>query len=102
MNENLPPPVPEAPKPMPASSGIQKPSGAPTPWKAAGLGALLFIVSAALCFVSPFLTFFGFVFAFACLFIPGYRCIFVGYILAVGLLLLGVIIYCANNPVDFK
>jgi hypothetical protein len=98
MDENLPPSEPS--KPAPA---VIFDEGAPPSKKACtALGGLLFIVSSGLAFVFPPLCLVGFVAAVISLFFKGYRCIFVGYILAVGLILLAVIIYCANNPVDFR
>ena len=65
-----------------------------------GLGVLGFIVSVLLCIPmqSPTPFFAGMVGAFVSLFFKGYRGICAGYGLALGLVLLGTIIYCANHP----
>jgi hypothetical protein len=68
----------------------------------AGLGVLIFFVSIALSFISPLLCLLGFVGAIVTLFFPGYRLIFVGYILTLGVLLLGTIIYCANSTWEIR
>ena len=62
---------------------------------------LIFIGSILMCFVNPIFLLFGFVGAFVPLFIKGYRCIFVGYILCVGLTLLGLVIACSIDPPTF-
>lgn len=63
---------------------------------------LIFIASCLFAFANPLFLLFGFVGAFVPLFIKGYRCIFVGYILCVGLTLLGLVIACSINPPDFR
>ena len=65
-----------------------------------GLGVLLNIVSVLLClpFQSPAPFILGALAAFIFLFFEGYRGIFVGFILTVGLILLGTIIFCATHP----
>lgn len=68
------------------------------PWQAAGIGVVLFIVSCLLCFLNPFFFLVGLVTAIITLFIKGARCIFVGYILTVGVLLLVAIVYCSTHP----
>jgi len=67
-----------------------------------GLGVLLFVVSSGLSFVIPPVCLLGLAAAIASLFFKGYRCIFVGYILTFGVLLLGTVIYCSTHPFDMK
>jgi hypothetical protein len=101
MSESIPPfePSQEPPKPLPTGN---TPGGAP-PSKGlcTFLGFLLFLVSGGLAFAFPPICLVGFVVAVGSLFFEGYRCIFVGYILTIGLLLLVAIIYCANYPMRF-
>jgi len=65
------------------------------------MGFLLFVGSCVLMIVNPLMPLVGFGIAFIFLFVPGYRCIFLGYILTLGVVLLSIIIYCSNNPVRF-
>jgi len=100
MSDQLPPPEPSSPQPPPFQ---EKPAPVyPAAWKTAGIGALIFIVSAALCFANPVFFLFGFIGAFVSLFIKGYRPIFLGYILCMGLVLLVLTVVCFINPPDFK
>jgi hypothetical protein len=104
MNEILPPSEPgkepsELPPPAPVT--VTQPSQPLSKKACAGLGFLIFIVSAGLSLVIPPTCLFGLALAIASLFIKGYRFIFVGYILSIGLLLLGMIIYCSQYPPNF-
>ena len=65
------------------------------------LGFLLFVGGGVLMIANPLMPLLAFGIAFVFLFVPGYRCIFLGYILTLGLVLLSIIIYCSNNPVHF-
>jgi len=98
MNEITPPSDPGPITPSPASPQI--PGTPPSKKFCAGLGSLLFVVTAGLSFVFPPMCLFGLAGAIASLFFPGYRCIFVGYILTIGIILLGLIIYCSNHPFE--
>ena len=77
-----------------------EPGKEPPPSKkvCAALGFALFVVTAAFSFTFPPFFLVGWVVAVASLFFQGYRCVFVGYILTVGVLLLAAIIYCAGHP----
>ena len=43
----------------------------------------------------------GLALAIATVFVEGYRGVFLGFVLTIGVALLGTIIYCANHPVNF-
>ena len=98
--EPTPPSFTPGPPPTvsPQPSPDHKP---PTPMVGAGIGSLILIVSVLLCYVTPLAFLLGFVGAVACLFVKGYRCIFVGYIITVGVLLLAAIAYCSVYPPRF-
>jgi hypothetical protein len=102
MNEIIPPndPDKELPKPFPTRDYNHRaiPSDPPSKALCAFFGFLLFVLSCGMAFAFPPLFFVGLIAAIITLFFEGYRFIFVGYILTIGLLLLSVIIYCANNP----
>ncbi len=66
------------------------------------MGSGLFILSTLFTFAFPPLCVLGLIAAIVSLFMKGYRCIFLGYILTVGVVLLGVIIYCSSHPLDIK
>ncbi len=93
MNDQPPPPLIEPP--------ASPPPNYPSPWKAAGIGVLIFIASCLFCVANPFFLLVGFIGAVVPLFIKGYRCIFVGYILCVGLTLLALVIACSIDPPNF-
>lgn len=100
MSDINPPPDPgqESPKPIPTRKYYV--SEPPSKKLCTALGGLLFIGTALLCFLFPPIFFVGLIVAIGSLFFEGYRCIFVGYVLTVGLLLLGVIMYCASHPLN--
>lgn len=102
MNEIIPPSEPSKEPPKPAPTVIFDKGKPPSKKACTALGFLLFFVSSAMSFVFPPVCLLGLGVAIASLFFPGYRCVFVGYILTVGLILLVLIIYCANNPIDFR
>ena len=93
MDETTPPPVPPQPA-IPPNKPLSSAAGA-------GLGFLLFIVSTAVCYLFPPAFLVGFVAAVVCLFKKGYRSIFVGHIITVGVLLLVAIAYCSIYPPRF-
>jgi hypothetical protein len=98
MNENIPskdPVEPQSARPLPPQTKLH-------PVLGGGLGLLLFVVSCALCYISFIFLLFGFFAASVSLVYKGYRSIFIGYILTIGIALLGAIIYCANQPFDMK
>jgi len=64
------------------------------------LGFLLFVGSGVLSIVVLPACLLGLIVAIGSLFFKGYRFIFVGYILTIGVLLLGMIIYCSNHPFE--
>ncbi len=90
----MPPSDPTEPKPAPKSPEVSSPGSTPSPMMATGLGALLFIISILLCIVSPIFFLLGFLGAFVCLFLKGYRCVFAGFILMIGVILLGMAVIC--------
>jgi len=101
MNENLPPSEPVEPKPPsipPAPAPIE--SGL-SPLAAAGVGALILVVSTVMCLAFPPAFLVGLVAVIVALFIKGYRWIFLGYIITLGILLLCAIAYCSIYPVRF-
>jgi hypothetical protein len=102
MNEIPPPsePGPVSPQP-PAFPGNNK-RKPPSKKVCTALGALLFLVSCGLCYVTPFAALIGVVIAFGSLFFEGYRCILLGYALTFGVILLAAIIYCFTQPFDIK
>jgi hypothetical protein len=102
MSDIIPPSEPdkEPPKPIPATT--HDASEPPSKKLCTFLGFLLFVVSSGLAFVIPPICLLGFVAATASLFFKGYRCIFVGYILTGGLILLAIIAYCSTQPFDIK
>lgn len=99
MNEITPPPFdpsqlpPMPPPPKPGGNG--KPPGKVL---CTFIGFLLFAGSCAMAYFIPFTPAIGFVAAIVCLFFRDYRCVFLGYILTFGLLLLAAIIYCFTQP----
>jgi hypothetical protein len=94
-NDNLPPPPNEEPPP-PVVVGPAQP---PLSKKAcAALGFGLFVVGALSVIVFPLLPLVGFIAAFVSLFYREYRCIFLGYILTLGVFLLAAILYCMAHP----
>jgi len=97
MNENLPPPFSEPPPVPPKNSS---PLANFQPWQLTGLGALLFIVTTVMSFVIPPMCLLGLAVAIASLFFKGYRLVFVGYIATIGVILLGLVIYCSNHPFE--
>ena len=99
MNEIPPPFEPGQPPPPLPGDGKRKP---PSKKVCAALGALLLVVSCALCYINPLAAFIGFLVALGSLFFDGYRCIFLGYALTFGVLLLAAIIYCFTQPFDMK
>lgn len=98
MSEIIPPfePGKEPPKSFPTQ--FYRESGPPSKKVCTFLGFLLFVVSSGLAFAFPPLCLMGLIGAIASLFFEGYRCIFVGYILTIGLILLAVIAYCSTHP----
>ena len=103
MNEIPPPSDPgkEPPKlPKPAPVLISQQSQPLSKKACAGLGFLVFVLSAVLSIVFPPFCLVGLAVAIGSLFFPGYRFIFLGYILTLGLLLLGLVIYCSNHPFE--
>jgi hypothetical protein len=98
MNEIIPPSDPGKELPQPASTRLYGKSEPPSRKLCAALGFLLFVVSGGLAFLFPPLCLVGFAVAVSSLFFKGYRCIFIGYILTIGLILLGTIIYCSTHP----
>ncbi|HEV3271754.1 MAG TPA: hypothetical protein VGZ93_06180 [Candidatus Methylacidiphilales bacterium] len=103
MNEN-PPSESEGSKPPSLLTKTEAPPKTPSFGAMFALGIVLFILSIALCipFQSPTVFFLGAAGAFVTVFFKGYRSIFVGYISTLGLVLLGIIIYCANHPFDMR
>jgi hypothetical protein len=99
MSEIIPPSEPgkELPSSTPPAIQVTK-SKPPSKKVCTALGVLLFIVSSALAFVFPPLVLAGLIVAIVSLFFQGYRCVFLGYILTIGVLLLGAVIYCAGHP----
>jgi len=102
MNEIIPPLEPDKKPPKPIPANLYYKSEPPSKKLCTFLGFLLFIVSSGLAFAFPPLCLVGFAVAVASLFFEGYRCIFVGYILTIGLLLLAIIAYCSTHPFDMK
>ncbi len=98
MSENLPHSDPQKEPPKPVPKPIYYQGEPPNKKFCALLGFILFVISGALAFVFPLLCFGGLIAAIGSLFFQGYRCIFIGYILGLGLLLLCIILYCANHP----
>jgi hypothetical protein len=99
MSEITPPPfdpnqLPPIPPP-PAPGGKGKPPGKVL---CTFLGFLLFIITCGMAYFFPPAPAFGFVAAIVCLFFKDYRCVFLGYILTCGILLLAAIIYCFTQP----
>jgi len=101
MSEIIPPSEPSQEPPNPLPTGNTPGIGPPSKALCTFLGFLLFLFSGGLAFLAPPICLVGFVVAVGSLFFEGYRCIFVGYILTVGILLLAAIIYCANTPMRF-
>jgi hypothetical protein len=110
MNENNPTPNPdEVPgqKPIVPADQILLVPAVPTSSKPPALGmcigggVLLCIVSTALCFVFPPMVVVGLCVAIVSLFFRGYRGVGLGYFLTVGVVLLGMIIYCSIHPLRF-
>jgi len=68
----------------------------------ASIGLVIVVMSIVLVpvFANPYPCLVGFILAFISLFFKGYRSIFLGYIISLGLLFLVVIIYCANHPIN--
>ena len=107
MNENMPPTdlgKPEATSPAAPLPPVVVPPPriGPTPWQGGGIGLLIFVISVVLCYANPIFFLIGFAGAVVSLFYKGYRTIFIGYILILGVTLLGVIIYCSTQPFDIK
>ncbi len=103
MNESTPPPAPDPDKlPPELESALyykQNKSSTPLSKKAcAGIGFLLFVISGVLSIGFIGFCLLGLAAAIASLFFKGYRFIFVGYALTLGILLLSATIYCAYNP----
>jgi len=98
MNEDQPPFPPSKPAQIHPLS--EPPPSSPHFGLMFLLGIVLIFLSWGLCYLMqnpmPFL-FIG-MGAFCTLFFKGYRGIFVGFITTVGVILLGAIIYCANQP----
>ena len=97
MDEPTPPPTPQEPQ----SPIVPREPSPPNPLLAAGAGALLLIISIAACFIYPPAFFLGLVGAIISLFQKGYRWVFLGYIITIGVLLLCAIAYCSIYPVRF-
>ncbi len=95
MSEILPPSEPSFPPPPPISKRKRF-------WKNAGIGALIFVASAILCWVSFYFLLVGFLGAFFCIFFDGRESIFAGYMIAVGLFLLCATIYCFAQPLHLN
>jgi hypothetical protein len=98
MNEEtpsqIPPPVaPQVPAPPPG------PGEPPSFWLMFGLGIGLLVVSCALCpfMQSPAPIGWAALGAFVTVFLRGYRGIFIGFLAAVGVLILGLIIMCGTG-----
>jgi len=98
MSEIIPPSEPGQEPSQPIPTKVYDKNEPPSKKLCTFLGFLLFVVSGGLAYASPLFCFVGFVIAVASLFFAGYRCIFVGYILTLGLILLALIVYCANHP----
>jgi hypothetical protein len=99
MSEIIPPSDPEKGPSQPLPQ-VSNQSSVPGKKFYTGLGILLFIGSAVVTFVIPPACLLGLIVAIGSLFFKGYRFIFVGYILTLGILLLGMIIYCSNHPFE--
>ena len=97
-----PPPFPPDPQPPTIKSENQSLQVPIKPWKATGLGFLLFVLTVPFSIIIPPLGLLGLAAAIGSLFFKGYRLIFVGYIGTFGLILLTTIIYCANNPLEIR
>jgi hypothetical protein len=114
MNEIIPTPGPDDQPGNPPSVPIEYKMPAPisppgeTPLKSEGpgtgicigMGVLLCIGSVALCLLIPPIFLAGLALAIASLFIKGYRGVFLGYVLTMGVALLVTIIVCAGHPMD--
>jgi hypothetical protein len=109
MNENIPTPQPDdqsgTPLPVPAEYKMPPPrtppeSEGPGTGTCIALGVLLCIVSTGLCLLIPPIFLAGLAVAIGSLFVKGYRGVFLGFILAIGVALLGAIIYCAGHPLN--
>jgi len=101
MNEKLPPSEPVEPNPpsippspAPVESGL-------SPLAAAGIGAAILVVSTVMCLAFPPAFLVGLVGVIVTLFKKGYRCIFLGYIITLGIFLLCAIGYCSIYPPRF-
>lgn len=101
MSEIIPPPEPGK-EPPPFPTQFYRESRPPSKKVCTFLGFLLFVVSSGMAFVFPPLGLMGLAGAIASLFFRGYRCIFVGYVLTIGLILLAGIVYCSTQPFDMK
>jgi hypothetical protein len=116
MNENIPTPGPDdqpetppsvpaaykMPPPISPSGGTPPKSEGPGTGLCIGMGVLLCVVSTALCLLMPPIALAGLAVAIATLFVKGYRGVFLGFILTIGVVLLGTIIYCAGHPMDLR
>jgi hypothetical protein len=101
MNEDIPPfPPKKTEEPAMPPVPISLPRVGLNPWLGSGIGVLIFVASLGLCALgsNPIFLLIGFVGALVSLFFQGYRSIFLGYILTVGVALLAAIIYCSTHP----
>jgi hypothetical protein len=106
MNEITPPPSPEPSQPpenQPPNLPpvVVRSSEPPSKGWCTVIGFLLFLVTSGMSFALPPICVLGFIAAVVSLFFKGYRFIFLGYILPVGLLLLILIAYCSTHPLKF-
>jgi len=102
MSENVPPSESDKEPSKPVPEHIYYQGQPPNKKLCALLGFIIFAVSGALAFAFPPLCFGGLIVAIGSLFFQGYRFIFVGYILTIGVLLLAMIIYCSNHPLEIR
>jgi len=100
MNDITPPFDSSLATPPPPPASIPPPPTPPSKKVCTGLGVLLFVVTSGLSFLVPPVCLLGLAIAIGSLFVAGYRCVGAGYFLGLGLLLLGIVIYCSNHPFE--
>jgi len=102
MSEIIPPSEPSQQPPAPPPPQPDYQGKPPGKLLCAAIGFGILIVTSAGSYVLPPFFLLGLVAAIASLFFAGYRFIFLGYIIPVGVALLAAICYCSVYPPDFK